>query len=365
MDTLDRYLAGECTPAEAEMVARWIEGDRSRGVLVDALPKSVDQAAPAPTSWDVHRMWETRRARVLSGGTVPSRRRQRALRIGSLQHRTPLALRVAAAILIAAFAGLLWEGRHAVGDRRTGAVEWREYATAKGQRAEFDLADGTHVRLGVDSRLRVQRDYGRRDRDVSLDGEALFDVEHDSDRPFRVHTARLTAQDLGTSFTVRSYADLDEAAVAVVEGVVSVAPAAGPAARSARPSRSTSGEIGGVADKTSQGAGELVLRGGDVGSVDSTGELSAARGVDITPYTAWADGRLVFRNTPLRGVLAELDRWYDLDCRLADDTLGDLRLTASFQDEPASEVIRLVALSLGLRYERQGKVVTFRAGRPR
>ncbi|MBX6331551.1 MAG: FecR domain-containing protein [Gemmatimonadaceae bacterium] len=346
LDLLDRYLAGDCSPAEAERVARWLGRDPEHGLLVDALRASADEAAPSPTSWDVERMWEATRTRGLRAAGAPRPRRSRAMRLDALHGRTPVVLRVAAAILIAIAAGLLWETARAPGGRRPAAAPWREYATTRGQRADFDLPDGTHVHLNVDSRLRVPPDYGVRARDVALDGEALFDVRHDAAAPFRVHAGRVTAEDIGTRFVVRAYPTDRDAMVVVAEGAVALAPA--------RPAGDTT---------PAHPARATVLRRGDLARVSGAGALTTERGVAVGAYLAWADGRLVLQRVPLREALPQLARWYDLDFRLADDSIGRLLVTATFDDAPPGEALQLLALSLGVRYERRGTVVTFHATR--
>jgi len=71
---------------------------------------------------------------------------------------------------------------------------------------------------------------------------------------------------------------------------------------------------------------------------------------------AWTQGRLVFRDSPLTLVGAELYRWYGVRLRIADSSLANLHLTASFSGEPVDRVLNVIALTLGARVERQGNV---------
>jgi transmembrane sensor len=73
---------------------------------------------------------------------------------------------------------------------------------------------------------------------------------------------------------------------------------------------------------------------------------------------AWIQGRLVFRDAPLIEVGAELYRWYGVRLRVADSSLANLHLTASFSGESVDRVLNVIALSLGARIERQGNVAT-------
>src|SRR5690606_29072620 len=104
--------------------------------------------------------------------------------------------RAAAILALALGGGALWNYQLRPAGDEPRAVAMREYSTDRARRAEIRLKDGTRVILSVESRLRVPRDYGRRHRTVYLEGEALFEVEHDERRPFRVHAADALAEDL-------------------------------------------------------------------------------------------------------------------------------------------------------------------------
>jgi ferric-dicitrate binding protein FerR (iron transport regulator) len=106
-----------------------------------------------------------------------------------------------------------------------------------------------------------------------------------------------------------------------------------------------------------------MITAGHVGVLSPIGVPRVRAVADLTPYLAWAGGRLVFRDTPLRDVVTELSRWYGIDMRIADARIGRRVYTASFQDEPVSEVQRALEIALDVRAERQGNVVVLRARR--
>ena len=344
-ERLARYVAGECSPDEAVEVERWIGRDASRRAAATDMRTIWTNAEVGPAGWDAEGAWravESRLNATSSPAAAPARRAAPRFRIAP---RSPLSigLRVAAAAAIVAGAGLLGiHLRRSANEPVAGPpVAMREYVTPRGQRADFNLPDGTHVVLSVASRLRVPVGYGAgaRPRDVYLEGEAYFEVTHDERRPFAVHTASAVARDLGTRFGVRAYPDEVGMQVAVAEGTVALRQAA--------------------ADQ----GGERRLTARQLGQLDQAGVITVQSGVDLDRYLAWTDGRLVFDNTPLREALPQLGRWYDLDFRLGDSSLGVLPLTATFTNQPTDDVLQLLALTLGLREERRGDAVTYyRAG---
>src|SRR5262249_25289438 len=137
-----------------------------------------------------------------------------------------------------------------------------------------------------------------------------------------------------TRFDVSAYPDDHEARVVVAEGRVALRPAAGA-----------------VADR-------VVLGGGDVGRLGAGGRIAGLRGGAVGHYLAWAGGRVVFEGTPWSEAVSRLGRWYGLRFTLADRALGDKRMSASFQDESAAEVLQLMAATLGVSIVRHGRAVT-------
>jgi ferric-dicitrate binding protein FerR (iron transport regulator) len=186
------------------------------------------------------------------------------------------------------------------------------YATTIGERATVTLADGSRVILAPHSTLRVPRGFGRGTRDLSLDGEAYFDVSKASGAPFLIHTRAVVTRVLGTAFDVRSYPEDRNVRVVVERGKVGV----------------------GTPRQTS-----AVLVGGNMGiATDST--VIVAPVTDVTPYTGWTTGQLRFREVPLRDVLTTLERWYGVRFQVTDTTLAQSRLTAGLDFSSTADLVR-------------------------
>jgi transmembrane sensor len=207
----------------------------------------------------------------------------------------------------------------------------RVYETARGERADFRLGDGTRVMLNVASRVRVPAGFGERSRDVYLEGGAYFEVVHDSTRPFAVHAGDIVARDLGTEFTVGAYPEQRHARVVVRRGLVALHAVAGSAA-----------------------AAEISP--GQQGRLDDAGTPKVQR-ADTTAEFAWTGGTLVFDGTPLRDALPQLGRWFDLEFQLSDTSLGRIAFAATLTNQPTDDALRFLAASLGLRAERRGRIV--------
>ena len=156
-ELLDRFFAGECTPAERADVLYWLETHPLPAKYVDALKQAMQLSdrPGAPGGWETDASWE-RLAQTT--GIAPEPRPGAPLHLVPRRRRWslpsgPPLLRVAAMVALLLGSGALWWSvtRHT-------PTRMREFTTARGQRAEMRLADGTRILLSVDSKLRVPGD---------------------------------------------------------------------------------------------------------------------------------------------------------------------------------------------------------------
>jgi transmembrane sensor len=336
-EALARYFAGESSATEAEATSRWLaehpeEADAFAALdAVTAQLDSNDLADAVGGEPDVDAAWQ-RVSAQLDERPVAAKTKVYTFAPRPSVWRSP-ALRAAAAIALIAGSAAVW--RLDMGESPDAAVTAaRTFATAPGKRDSVVLVDGSRVLLGPGSSLRIEAGYGDQRRDVYLDGEALFDVRHDDARPFVVHASDLMVHDLGTTFTVRTTNGTNGVTtVAVTQGAVRVA-------------RSIASTDSGV-----------VLRAGDRGTTASGSAFTVERGAVLTDELAFTRGQLVFRDTPLPVVAASLRRWYGVDVRIADSSLNARTLTASFNEEPLADVLRVIGLALDARVQHEDSTV--------
>ena len=217
--------------------------------------------------------------------------------------RRPAAgLALAAGLAAVAFAtGLLLDGEGDPGPWDGGVLR-----TAAGQGAVMELAQGSSVRVGPDSRLELEEVES--ETVARLDGRAFFSVTDEDSRSFRVVTPEGEATVLGTRFEVRSEAG--EFRVVVTDGSVRVA----------------------------SGEDEVELGEGEMSRSVAGGPLTREVPEDLAVLLDWLDDVLVFRATPLEEVLAEFERRYGVEAVLLDEGLQEMTITATFADEPWEEV---------------------------
>lgn len=345
-DQLIHYFAGECSEEEAARIETWIDADPERKQRAARLRRIWDAAKEHPQSGrDVNAMWDdvTRRLGFVAREDQPQKTSRGPgrtsghpssgghWRVSSSPTRAQRVSAVVLSILVLALAVWVW---HDTGWINRGDSSMRTITTDVGQRAQIQLGDGSEVMLNADSKLELPPEFGDEKREITLVGQAHFQVVPDK-RPFLVRAEGSVTRVLGTEFGVGAYPEDDKVRVVVVQGEVTV--------RSA-------GE---------RSKGSIALTDRQMASLSKVDDSVLRREVDPGPYLAWTEGKLVFNDAPFDEVARRLKSWYGLQVELVGSVEDADRLNATYTDEPANEVLSIIAEALDLRYERDGKAVTF------
>src|SRR3989442_13010987 len=208
----------------------------------------------------------------------------------------------------------------------------QEFATSIGEQRKISLDDGSVIHLSKKSHISVILTTHTREVQL-LEGEALFRVEHDASRPFRVLSGVNVIQAIGTQFDVdrRPSATM----VSVIEGRVQVSRAASSVVRSSRDSRTTKPDI---AQPHTQPIAQL--NAGEEARIGSNGNIQRRSTIDPTSIATWRQHRLVFHDDTLEDIAAEFNRYNSRGhIELEGDAVRGRRYTAVFDaDDPGSLV---------------------------
>lgn len=242
----------------------------------------------------------------------------------------------AAALLAVAVLALSLAGRYSRPDPATPG----EFITRTGEQLDLTLADGSRVWLGASSMLLVAFDDAG--RNVRLEsGEAYFSVKKDRLRPFRVQAPAGTITAVGTTFDVR--ASTDRVIVAVTEGTVSVAAKAPASSRQAPEVRVTSGH-------------QITIE---------ARKPIAAQAVTASPSPGerarWREGVLVYRDEPLRNVIADVARYSERPIDLVDDVAGEMHFSGVVYRDAIEEWAAALPESFPVTLEASGGRLVIRA----
>lgn len=244
--------------------------------------------------------------------------------------------------------------------------------TIIGEQRAVRLPDRSLVQLNTDSRVEIR--FSKTLREVRLlRGEALFSVEHDATRPFRVHTEQVTLEAIGTQFNVRRGTDT---IVSVIEGRVAVAPAApadtlsvnrfaGSAPLQTPVGEDTSGEDDPASTSREwpqQSSALTVLAAGEQARIAADGAIKERTTKNMTSATAWRERQLVFQDTPLSEVVAEVARYNaEPQLRIESEMLGERRLTGVFAADDPQSLIQFLERDTELSIIRSGNTVVIRS----
>jgi transmembrane sensor len=239
------------------------------------------------------------------------------------RRRLGVAAGVMAAIL-AAFAVWLLQG-----------VGPHAYATSRGEQRAFQLEDGSVIYLNTQSRVQVR--FSRDVRAIRLlEGEAMFTVEHDAARPFRVMAGQTVIQAIGTRFNV--YRAPAGTTVSVVEGVVQISPRP----QSASPPTSEAVAAQAQGDRSPAGIEAARVSAGEQARVSLAGEIVMRTVPDLAQVVAWRERRLVFHGDSLEDVATEFNRYNALQIHVQGDAIRNRHITGVFNaDDPRSFILFL------------------------
>lgn len=191
------------------------------------------------------------------------------------------------------------------------------------------LPDGSVVHLNAGSELKVPVYFGTESREVWLRGEGFFEVVHRENLIFTVHTDKADISVLGTEFDVRAYTDEKEVVTTLVQGAVGV-----------------------ISGRTYDR-----LKPGEQAQIAGKGDIRVAE-VDIYPFIAWKNGRMVFENERLEKIMAELQRWYDFELFYADPDVKEMHFTIDIlKYEEISKVLNLMERMNKVKFTQKGRTV--------
>ena len=200
---------------------------------------------------------------------------------------------------------------------------WVEIKAPAWTRAQFLLPDGTTGWLNSNSSVKYNGNFNA-DRQVTLKGEAFFDVFKDNKRPFRVNTNEVTVKVLGTRFNIASYENENNVEVVLEEGK--------------------------LVFNNKEMKSSCTMNPNDLVVYNKTQKNFSTEVVHPNKYLSWTEGKLVFRNDPLDVIARRLERWYNIDVEVNGGVDKDLRLRATFIDESLEEVLDLLKRSLPIVY---------------
>jgi transmembrane sensor len=236
---------------------------------------------------------------------------------------------------IAIIALLLGTAGYYIGFMNQKPAEFNQIVLADNQVLnEYVLPDGTVVALNSKSQIQFPKKFKNNIREVTLSGEAFFDVKPDQQKPFVIHAGNTQVKVLGTSFNVYAYPETETVEIVVETGKVQVI-------RTKQDSPTT--------------ANEVILVPGEKGTLFKQSNL-LEKSVNTNPnYIAWKTLDLVFNEVPLHEVVQCLEKVYHIDVNVQEPELNNLLLTARFDNKPVDFILDVVRLTFNLELSEENE----------
>lgn len=296
-ETLHRYFEGKSTLEEEIQVVNWVEASESN--RKDYLRERM--------LWDAVTL--TANSKDLG---VPVQKRA---------DRTSLWRAIAVAASIALLLGISWT----IWDRSANLVSQQNQTiiVPAGQRVQLLLADGTKVWLNSKTTFTYPAAFSSKNREVTLNGEAYFEVKKDTEHPFIVKTNLYDVKVLGTTFNVYAYENADYFKTSLINGSVEV-----------------------LSDHY-----KINLKPGEV-ATGTSGSMKKGTISNLDEFR-WKDGLLCFDDEPLGTLMEKFSIYYDIHIEVADPGLLSYRCTGKFRHNDGIEyALKVIQKDLNFTFTR-------------
>lgn len=193
-----------------------------------------------------------------------------------------------------------------------------------GETASITLADGTKVWLNSGTKINYLASFGMNTRAVHLTGEAFFSVTKNEKLPFIVETDLIDIEVTGTEFNVTSYANEDQILTTLVEGGVTV--------------------------KDKKGKALHYLKPEEQAILYKSEKRTSVEKVNVSSFTSWKDGVMIFEEVPLERILNNIERWYNVDVILGNNSIRKKLFSgAILKNNPLDHILDVLVESSEIR----------------
>lgn len=228
--------------------------------------------------------------------------------------------------------------------------------TKNGSKTEITLPDGSFVRLNGGSVLQYPEHFNHvANREVTVCGEAYFEVKHDPSHPFIIHTQYLDIRDLGTVFNVRAYPN-EPSEATLISGSIEVNIKNKPeTVLRLRPQEKVVYSAGSSLNAPAKGKypseDKATLK------VSKIAPIVGNKGDLIVPETAWTQNQLVFSSESFKTLAGRMERWFNVNFRFLSEQVAQFKFTGIFQGETLEESLRELQLSRPFAFKVTGDSV--------
>lgn len=315
---LGKQLSGEISSAELLELETLLKDDpeaaASRELAAAIWQTPIQEAATNQGSKE--RTWD------MIGAQLQRRDRRRVV-------RRLVAVAAAAAVLAAVWIG--WQST------RPAALLLQQLSSAPGGKSKVVLPDSSIVWLNGNTQLHYEKNsFGRQHREITLTGEAFFDVAKSEGVPFIIHAGEVSIRVLGTALNVKAYAGDSAVFTTLVRGKIAVSFQERTVVL--QPEEKLTIPVGGQAAAFQQKHLEK----------DSNGQLTEI---------SWLNNKLVFDNNTFGELAVKMKQWYGVTFHFESASLQQLRFSGIIDTESIDEALKMLQLSRPFNFQINGKEV--------
>lgn len=203
-------------------------------------------------------------------------------------------------------------------------IEFNTLTNPRGSKViNITLADGSKVWLNAESSLRYPTAFAGKERSVDLTGEGYFEVAKNESMPFKVSVNDMTVEVLGTHFNINSYADEAGMKTTLLEGAV----------------------------KVTKGNAVQKLSPGQQAQVNTNGQISLNKGMDLEEVMAWKNGKFIFTGNNIGSVMRQLEKWYDISIEYKGDVTKDEFVGIISRNVSISQILKMLEKTNSVSFE--------------
>ncbi|MET6996864.1 FecR family protein [Chitinophaga defluvii] len=257
---------------------------------------------------------------------------------------------LAAAMAAAVIVGLFYINTHL----NTNTKRYtKTIITKPSAKQQLVLPDGTQVWLNGNSHLTYnEKTFGQQYREVTLSGEAFFDVTKNAAHPFIIHAANVNITVKGTAFNVKAYPAQKHVETSLLRGLVEVTTQQDPERKILlRPDEKII-----IAAETPAAATVQPPAGKQDASLFVIARLQKDE-QNVLPETVWMNQSLTFNNEPLEQLVPKLESWFSTTIHIEDNALKTKRFSGVITGETMQQTLEALKLSYPFYYTiKQGEV---------
>jgi len=312
---LPKYFSGEATPEESRLVDEWLSADKDNRKEFDAFAKlwKITGSVSGEDEINLESEWQKLESVVMPAAA-------KTISLGRI-------LQIAASVIL--ISALAYFGTKITGVKTESAPV--------AALSTHTLPDESIVSLNAGSRLTYQKGFGITHRNLTLKGEAYFEVGQNATLPFIISSGDASIKVTGTTFNVKAYADQPEIRVTVTSGTV-------------------------LLYETGKPAGEAVLHAGETGIYNKSMKTVNKKDVLDINDMAWKTKILDFYNTPLQEAAGILENTYHQTI-VVDPGVRSCSITVRFDNQEFGDILRVMEYTLDLKITKEGnRIIIFGNG---